>query len=276
MKGEPKLVASFADAPRFSIAAAVYNAAFAAAGLDWSFVPFRADAATLARLFARLRADNLAAADFAPSCQEAALALCDELSAEAELLKAVTTARIRDGRMEGFNVGVRAFERTLEEADVAVADEPVLILGVGATARACGLALERAGAHVTYATDELTRPRPGLSSLVTVIRTDDVGLYLTGKQPALLVNATAYVPDEAAPVSFDYDVIPPTCFVYELTYGDRSPLLDAAEERGLPHADGLSMLLHAADLAFTLWTGAEAPREVMRRAAESELSKRNL
>ena len=82
--------------------------------------------------------------------------------------------------------------------------------------------------------------------------------------------------EAAGPPPFDYDVIPPGCFVYDVSYGQRTPLLQAAEERGLPHADGLNMLLYAAERAFTLWTGLDAPFDVMRRAATTELEKRKL
>lgn len=276
MKENHRLVASFGDAANVSLATAIHNAAFPAAGLNWSYVPFRADATTLAELFARLRGDGLAGADFGPPCQEAAVALCDELSAEAELLKAVTTARVRGDAVEGFNVDVYAFGRALEELAVDVTGKPALILGVGATARACGLALERARANVTYAAGELTRPRPGLSSHAAVIRTEDVALLLTGKRPALLVDARTAGPTEAGPPPFDYDVISPGCFVYDVSYDQRTPLLQAAEEKGLRHADGLTMLLFAAERAFALWTGLDAPLDVMRRAATTELEKRKL
>jgi len=276
MRENHKLVASFGDAANVSLTTVIHNAAFPAAGLNWSYIPFRADAATLAGLFGRLRGDGLAGADFDSSCQEAAVALCDDLSAEAELLKAVTTARVRGDAVEGFNVDVYAFGRALEELAVDVTAKPALVLGAGATARACGLALERARAKVTYAAGELTRPRPGLSSHAAIIRTEDVAVFLTGKRPALLVDATAFNRTEAGPPPFDYDVIPPGCFVYDVSYGQRTPLLQAAAERGLRHADGLNMLLYAAERAFALWTGLDAPFDVMRRAATTELEKRKL
>ena len=46
----------------------------------------------------------------------------------------------------------------------------------------------------------------------------------------------------------------------------RTPLLAAAAAAGARTVDGLQMLLHQGALAFTLWTGREAPPAVMRRA----------
>jgi shikimate dehydrogenase len=274
MKEEHKLVAFFGGAAKQSVAAAIYNAAFAAGGLSWSYIPLRADEATLAELFGRLRGDGLAGADFGSSCREAAVDLCDELSAEAGLLQVVTTVRIREEKVEGFNVDVYAFGRLLDGLDENVSAKPALILGVGSTARACGLALERAGAKVTYAAEELTRPRPGLSSLVTVIRYEDVARFLTAKRPALLVDATAPDGDEIDLPPVDYDAIPSTSIVVGVGYEPQTPLMNAAEKQGLRTAGGLDILLYGAERAFNLWTGREAPLDVMRRAAALELAKR--
>jgi shikimate dehydrogenase len=46
----------------------------------------------------------------------------------------------------------------------------------------------------------------------------------------------------------------------------RTPLLIAAKAAGAVTVDGLQMLLYQGVLAFTLWTGREAPSAVMRRA----------
>ncbi|HIE44122.1 MAG TPA: shikimate dehydrogenase, partial [Candidatus Omnitrophica bacterium] len=43
-----------------------------------------------------------------------------------------------------------------------------------------------------------------------------------------------------------------------------TPLLKIAKEKGLKVINGLSMLLHQGALSFKLWTGREAPLEVMR------------
>ena len=57
-------------------------------------------------------------------------------------------------------------------------------------------------------------------------------------------------------------------FVYDTVYHPSpTPLLTACAERGIAHADGLSMLVHQAALAFTQWTGLAAPVEVMAAAA---------
>ena len=48
---------------------------------------------------------------------------------------------------------------------------------------------------------------------------------------------------------------------------DPTPLLAAAREHGARTLDGLEILVAQGALSFELWTGREAPRDVMRRAA---------
>jgi len=269
-------VALFGDPVGASLSPAIHNAAFLAAGLDWSYLPFRADAASLPPLFERLKQEGLAGANFTYPCKGAAVSLCATLDDDAGRLRAVNVARVRDGRAEGFNADVYGFAQSLAELGVDADGLRALVLGTGAAARACGVALEAAGAAVTFACRDLTKPRPGVSVHATVIRLEDAAAYLYERRPGLLVNATplGLRPGDGPPVLLD--AIPPACFVYDLNYGAVTALLNFARRRGLAHADGLTMLLHQAARSFELWTGQPAPLDAMRRAAAAEVAKRCL
>jgi shikimate dehydrogenase len=45
-----------------------------------------------------------------------------------------------------------------------------------------------------------------------------------------------------------------------------TPLLRAAEARGMPTLDGLSMLVYQGAIGFKFWTGQDAPVAVMKQA----------
>jgi shikimate dehydrogenase len=246
---------------------AMYNAAFAAAGLKWSYIPFRANADTLAELFGRLRDDNMVGAEFDPPCQEVAASLCDELSPEAGRLRAVTTLRFRDGKAEGFNMDALAFPAVLDELACDVNGKAALVLGVGPRGRAAGLALEGLGAAVTFGAEDLSAARPGVTTQAAVIRLADAPIYLKEKRPALVVNALG----ESAAVRFDVGDLPESVFVLDFNVCPGAPLYDSARQRGLPAADGLPILLHRGRRAFELWTGIDAPGDVMLRAAKREV-----
>ncbi len=254
----------------------MHNAAFVAATLDWSYIPFRADAGSLPALFGRLRRDGLVGGNFTYPCKEAAASLCDELSAEAELLGAVNAVRVSAESVEGFNTDVAGCAAALDELAVEVGGRSVLVLGAGAAARACGLALAAANAAVTFASRDVSRPRPGVSPQAAVIRLSDAEEFVTTRKPALLINATPIGLSSNEPALFDYAVIPDNCFVLDLNYGRPTVLLAAAKRRGLRCADGRTMLLWQGARAFELWTGVPPPVDVMRRALATELRKREL
>jgi shikimate dehydrogenase len=53
-------------------------------------------------------------------------------------------------------------------------------------------------------------------------------------------------------------------------------LMEAAQRRGATAVNGVGMLVHQAALAFELWTGEDAPLEVMRAAATDVLQPRGV
>jgi hypothetical protein len=75
----------------------------------------------------------------------------------------------------------------------------------------------------------------------------------------LVVNAAS------VPLQIDAELIPGGALVYDIVYGQgTSGLAERTRSRGARWADGRCMLLHQGALAFELWTGRQAPVEVMR------------
>jgi shikimate dehydrogenase len=68
---------------------------------------------------------------------------------------------------------------------------------------------------------------------------------------------------------------PEKACVYDVVYNPaETHFLREARARGLRTAGGLGMLVEQAAQSFGMWTGAEAPREVMMQAAREALSER--
>ena len=73
-----------------------------------------------------------------------------------------------------------------------------------------------------------------------------------------------------------WDRLPSSAFVYDVVYNPPlTPVLAAARRNGFRAEGGLGMLVRQAELAIKMWTGHEAPGEVMRRAAEDGLAARD-
>jgi len=142
----------------YSRSPALWNAAFAAAGVDAVFVPFDVTPADLAAfLDACHRAPGLLGFTVTVPHKERTSALLESLDADAEAIGAVNTVtRAADGRLAGGNTdGAAALEvvRGLLADEKGRAKEParrprprvpqVLLLGAGGAARAVGVALGR-------------------------------------------------------------------------------------------------------------------------------------
>ena len=70
----------------------------------------------------------------------------------------------------------------------------------------------------------------------------------------------------------DLSRLPRTAVVVDLVVKPMTPLVAAARQLGLAAHTGEAMLLHQGARAFSLWTGVEAPVEVMRRALVAALA----
>jgi shikimate dehydrogenase len=84
----------------------------------------------------------------------------------------------------------------------------------------------------------------------------------------LLINATPVgLAGKEQAVLIDVEELPTSALVLDMIFNPpETPLLQAARACGCLVLNGLPMLLYQGALAFTLWTGQDAPVEVMRRA----------
>ena len=96
---------------------------------------------------------------------------------------------------------------------------------------------------------------------------DDAALADALAGVELFVDATPLGMHDGDPVSIDPTRLRPETLVVDLVYNrPETALLAQAKARGCRILNGLGMLLFQGVEAFELWTGREAPVDVMRRA----------
>ena len=261
------------DPVAHSLSPAIQGAALAAIGLDATYELWQTPAAELAGRVASLRAADVLGANVTVPHKLAVMEHLDEVTPLARRAGAVNTIVHRDGRLAGDNTDVHGFATSLFAACPDASSRPTLVLGAGGAARAVVLALESLGvSQITLANRNRERAERLAADLaptpLRVVAADDATLRRELPQAPLLVNATSlgWHPGET-PVPLDLlAVLPPTCFVVDLTYRE-TDLLTAASARGLRTLDGLPMLVHQGARALELWTGRPAPLAVMLDAA---------
>lgn len=244
----------------------IHNAAYEALGLDWVYVALPVAPGQVPAALAGMRALGLEGLSVTMPHKGAVAAEVDVLTPDAAALGAVNSVRREGDRLIGDNTDGGGFVDSLAEAGVDPAGRRCVVLGAGGAARAVVRALAVAGAaQVTV----LNRD-PGRGGAAAALA-GDVGTVGTTSDLGtadLLVQATPVGMGDDPTLAADPDLLPSGAVVADLVYHPLvTPLLAAAQGRGLQTVDGLGMLVHQAARQLHAWTGRDAPVDVMRAAA---------
>ncbi len=235
-----------------------------------------------------LRAPDRLGANVTIPHKEAVLPLMDESDDLCHRVGAVNTIVNRDGRLEGHNTDGAGFLRALrEDGGFEPGGSRVLVAGAGGAARAVAVSLIDAGAaSITFINRTFSRAAKLVEEIGSQAGSTELhalpDIHASWRASAiscrLLINCTSVgmagtKEEKGSPVPID--LIPPDALVFDLIYRPaKTPLLAAAEKRGAGVLGGLPMLVYQGAESFRLWTGLEAPLDVMFNAARAGLEMR--
>jgi shikimate dehydrogenase len=248
----------------------MHNAALAAAGIRASYEA-RDVAPEEFESVVRVLAHERAAGNVTIPHKERMFAACATLSPIARRVGAVNTWWVDDdGALAGDNTDVGGLHQavlSLYETTSIPRKLRVGLLGAGGAAAAVVAAVETwPGATVRVHNRTGARARVLCERFGAVAQPVDDARELAGAD--LLVNATSLgMRDDVSP--FDVSSLRSDARVLDLVYRrEPTPLVRAARARGLVAADGLTMLIEQAALAFERWFGVTPDRQTMLRAAQ--------
>jgi shikimate dehydrogenase len=226
--GATRLVGLIGNPVARSLSPRMHNAAFAARGLDWMYVPLLVERGRLGEAVAGLLGLGFAGANVTAPYKTDVVAFCDEVEADS-----VNLLVVDDGRVLGTSTDAEALRGI--EADRAA------VLGAGGAAIAWTAALAAADieTHVFSRRGDWPPHTDGFD---------------------LVVNATP-VKDELL-----FEPTPEQA-VIDLPYnadGSATRLVEAARAAGCRAVvDGLEVLARQGAASFERWTGIAAPLDVM-------------
>lgn len=261
------------DPVAHSLSPAMQNAALTALGVPGRYERWKTNAEAIPARVASLRGPDVLGANVTVPHKLAVIAHLDGLTPLARQVGAVNTI-VRDGdRLFGDNTDVYGFTTALAAVTGDLRGRTALILGAGGASRAVVVGLERLGlGRIVIANRKVDRASALIEELGcqtgTAIGLDGDALIETLGTAAVVVNATAlgWNPGET-PIPLELlGALPDDAHVTDLTYRE-TDLLTAALARGLSASDGLEMLILQGAQALHLWTGLDAPVDVMRLAA---------
>ena len=269
--GSTRLVGLIGRDVSLSRSFAMHNAAFAQAGLNWSYLPLPvASHEALGDALRGMKAMGFAGANVTMPYKEAVLGHVASQDAEVRRAGAANTLVAGPEGWSARNSDVPGFIAALERNSIRWRGRPALVLGAGGAAKAVMSALAGDPGHRLYI---LNRTHARAEELVAGMERScgpcsmQALASLEGwecPEDALVVNCT---PDGlgilagAGGLRFGRGHS-----VVDLVYR-RTPLLERAEAEGAEAMDGMEMLVQQAALSFHWWTGSEAPVESMRTAA---------
>lgn len=261
---------------------AMQNAALRALGLgdEWSYEAIDAPPADFEQLTRGLPAQGFVGANVTIPHKEAALALADEASTAASGIGAANTLSFTEGRVLAENTDAPALVGALGARELA--GTSALVLGAGGSARAAAWALMRQGAIVSVwnrtaeraeqLVGDLAQPDPGSAEGEAGLRAVDAA-EARATSFGLYINCTAVgLEGEADPLAalpIDAGRLRGAALV-DLVYGHmETALVRVARENGAEVIDGVEVLARQGAESLRIWTGREAPLDVMREAARA-------
>lgn len=245
---------------------AMHNAAFRALGIDAVYLAFDVLPEALGPALAGARALGVRQLAVSLPHKLAVMEHLDEVDATARRIGAVNTVTVRDGRLMGDNTDWTGAVRALER-ETALAGREAVVLGAGGAARAVVYGLLERGARVRV----LNRTAERAAALARELGADaGAGLEALGERDFdVLVNTTSVgLRSQDSPVPADR--IEAGTVVLDAVYDPpRTRLLQDAEARGARTVGGKWMLVHQAAEQLRLWSGRDAPVEVMAEAFDA-------
>lgn len=272
---------------RHSLSPCMQNAAFAALAMDALYLAFDVPPEKLMQTLPVMADLGFAGVNLTVPLKEVAFRGLADLDEAARRLGSVNTVKITAGGLKGFSTDGEGFLRAIREAfDLSVKGLSLFLLGCGGAGRAVAFACATGGARRLMLADadrtrlaglEADLRALGLKTDVIAIGTEPQAWRHACRDAELVVHATPVGMHQGEP-----SVLPPDAFhsgqkVYDLIYMfPETVVMHAAREAGAQVANGLGMLLHQGALAFSIWTGCNAPVTVMRRALESAVYGRKI
>ncbi len=271
MQGSTKTYCIIGDPIYHSLSPAMQNAAFAAKGLNCTYISFRVPRNELKESIESLRSINIAGFNVTTPHKTEVMRYIDELDPTAKKASAVNTVNNIEGILRGYNTDVYGFIEPLHRRHVDFSGMQVLLIGSGGAARAVVVALaeENAIAKLIIANRDVKRANElallgtGFGMKCEAVPLENVTEY--SAKSDLIVNATTLGMNNE-PSIIDYQHIQKGSIVYDMVY--RPLVTDLIENAKYAQASvvyGYEMLIEQGAKAFEIWTGLAAPLDAMKK-----------
>lgn len=275
-----------------SISSIFQQAAFDYYGLDIKYENWEVPPEKLATVENRLRQPDVIGANVTIPYKQTIVKSMDMLDDMVSVIGALNTIVNRNGKLKGYNTDTKGFIRNLrEQADFDPKNKHVAIIGAGGVARAVCFALLNEGVTSLALTNRTLESADMLVKSLRNSINDNMcttsiysfewlssEFYERLQAAQLVVNCTSIGMkhssyEKSSPLPSTW--IPQNSLVYDLVYNPlETQLLKDARRAGAKILNGLYMLLYQGADSFEIWTGREAPIDIMYNLIRNSFSLR--
>lgn len=268
-----------------SFSARMQNAAYRAMGKNMLYFYTEAEENQLEDIIKGIRSMPFAGFAVTKPNKVAVLKYLDELDPLCAGMGACNTVVVQGNRLVGYNTDGMGFMASIkEETELDISAASFFCAGAGGAGRAICSALAYGGAKNIYIYDIIDQRsielaeniNKNFSSVATAVAYGESCAMEEAGGADVLINATGV--GMAATIDqspFPENIIRPEHICYDATYNPaETRFIKQGRERGCITVNGMGMLLHQGIAQIKLWTGEDAPVDVMKRELENVLAGR--
>ncbi|MDO5859423.1 shikimate dehydrogenase [Methanobrevibacter sp.] len=280
IKGSTNIVGLIGHPVEHSFSPPMHNAAFESLGMDYAYVAFDVNPNDLKSAIEGADALNIKGFNVTIPHKIEVMQHLDELDEVARLIGAVNTIDFKN--LKGYNTDGIGAVRAIEEV-TSIENKNVVVAGAGGASRAISFYLSKFGASsLTILNRNLDKAqnlaRDILASdLIGDVKSDsisEINTYL--KDADILVDTTPlgmdpHIDDE--PIA-KADAMHEDLVVFDAVYNpNETVLIKEAIKADAKPIYGIKMLLYQGAESFKIWTGRDAPIDVMEKALNEYLGR---
>jgi shikimate dehydrogenase len=261
----------------------MHEAAFKKLNLKYRYLSFEIPPQNLRKGIEALKFLGFKGFNVTIPFKEKIVPFLDQVSPEAKMIGAVNTVLIENGQLKGFNTDGAGFTASLKKKwNFSPENKTVVIIGAGGAARAVATQLcldqarsigiaNRTPAHGFILKKRLNRYFPDIDVVQLPFRGSGLKKFIQTSD--LLVNTTSVGLSPSDSILLPSDYFHSRLKVCDLIYNPSvTHFLEMAQKKGCSVLNGTGMLLYQGALAFQIWTGKQAPLQVMSRALSTPSS----
>ena len=282
ISGKTKICGIIGDPVAHTVSPAMHNAAFRTMGLDYLYLPFGVKKEKLPAAIEGMKALDIRGLNITIPHKIAVIPFLDGIDPLAEIIGSVNTIVNENGFLKGYNTDAAGFLQALRARGIEPAGKVAVILGAGGASRAISFTLAESGAELVILNratglerarqlaEKISRSCGGRAKAQVL---EENILRAELRDADILVNATSVgMSPHTSETPVPARLLKKKLVVFDIVYNPlQTRLLAEAEAAGALTIGGLDMLVGQGAMAFQLWTGQEAPLEVMTKAAADAL-----